>query len=92
MIVLDKGNGIIILDQFGNTISSLVNPGITFFQVLNDQLIYLNNESKLRFVGIYSQESNFVEIPQKDFNKALVLGKSIALIRDRRIEFYSFPR
>ncbi len=89
LLVADE-NGLQILDQFGNLNGTIELKGISFFQILNNQ-IYVTYPNGLLKVDPYKPEI-LEEITIEAFNskKAILkLDKQFAVVDNQKITYYS---
>lgn len=79
--------GLIILDQFGNQIKTIPNASPEKFQILNDKIIYLENEQVVEF-SILNQKKEVLKGPPTYYG-VINVGKRYCFLKKKQIDCYN---
>ncbi len=87
LFVLDRINGILVFDNFGNFKKKITIPALEYFGFYKDELYYLDG-SELILLKIYLDERRTISLPKNSYGKAVMGEKYIYLFDKSNLEVF----
>ena len=88
LFINDIQSGVLVFDNLGNYLKTMVHKNLTYFNFSGDQMYFLDNQH-LQLVNVYNGELQEISLPTKDkFNQALLTKNRLILIADHYFKIY----
>lgn len=88
LFINDKSNGIYMFDVLGNYLKTFPIIDLKYFNFLNDELYYLQDD-KIRFFNFYKLQERIIDVPS-GFLYSLATDKHLILISGTHLNIYNY--
>lgn len=86
LYIIDKINGILIFDNFGNFKKKILEKNIDYVAFYKDELYYLNKD-ELLFLNLYLGDKRSIKLPS-EYNKVIMGEKYLYLFSKDKIDLF----